>query len=64
MFRISAETCRRFTLAEILIMSAINVATIHVEFAGRVSPAITPTARRARSLNHCLQTHVRKAVQL
>lgn len=26
MFRITAETCRRFTLAEVLIMAAINVA--------------------------------------
>jgi hypothetical protein len=28
MFYITAETCRRFTLAEILIMAAINVETI------------------------------------
>ncbi len=27
MFRISAETCCRFTLAEILIMAAVNVET-------------------------------------
>lgn len=26
MFRITAETCRRFTLGEVLIMAAINVA--------------------------------------
>jgi len=25
MFRITAETCRRFTLAEVLIMAAMNV---------------------------------------
>lgn len=28
MFRISAETCRRFTLTEVLIMSAMNVETM------------------------------------
>jgi len=28
MFRISAETCRRFTLAEVLMMAAMNVATV------------------------------------
>jgi hypothetical protein len=26
MFRITAETCRRFTLAEVLMMAAMNVA--------------------------------------
>ena len=28
MFRITAETCRRFTLAEVLIMAAMNVAPV------------------------------------
>jgi hypothetical protein len=28
MFCISAETCRRFTLAEVLIMAAMNLETI------------------------------------
>ncbi len=28
MFRISAESCRRFSLAEILIMAAVNVETV------------------------------------
>ncbi len=27
MFSITAETCRRFTLAEVLIMAALNVVT-------------------------------------
>ena len=28
MFCITAETCRRFTLAEVLIMAALNVKTV------------------------------------
>ena len=28
MFCITAETCRRFTLAEVLIMAALNVETV------------------------------------
>jgi hypothetical protein len=32
MFRITAETCRRFTLAEALIMAAINVETLCLTF--------------------------------
>jgi hypothetical protein len=33
MFYITAETCRRFTLAEVLIMAAMNVATVRSDSA-------------------------------
>jgi hypothetical protein len=33
MFYITAETCRRFTLAEILIMAAMNVETFRLDSA-------------------------------
>ena len=47
MFYITAETCRRFTLAEVLIMAAMNVVeTMHLASAGRVSPAIVATQSR------------------
>jgi hypothetical protein len=35
MFSITAETCRRFTLAEILIMAALNVETIGSQSSAR-----------------------------
>jgi hypothetical protein len=38
MFCITAETCRRFTLAEVLIMAALNVETIGVASAERMRP--------------------------
>jgi hypothetical protein len=34
MFNISAKTCRSFTLAEVLIMAAMNVETIRLASAG------------------------------
>jgi hypothetical protein len=38
MFRITAKTCSTFTLAEILIMTAMNLETIHPASADRVRP--------------------------
>ena len=36
MFRITAETCHTFTLAEILILAAVNVETIRLDSAPAV----------------------------
>lgn len=41
MFRITPETCRRFTLAEVLIMAAMNVA-----------PALIGTEKGERTICH------------
>jgi hypothetical protein len=42
MFRITAETCRRFTLAEVLMMAAMNVA-----------PALIATDKGERTIWPC-----------
>ena len=64
MFCISAETCRRFTLAEILIMAAINVETIRMGSDGSVRPKTTATQRGYFSASHSLRIAVRKALQV
>ena len=51
MFRITAETCRAFTLAEVLILAAMNVETMHVASAGGPSRASLATQKRALSLS-------------
>lgn len=64
MFRITAQTCRSFTLAEILILAAMNVETVHLASAGRVSPAMSGNAE-TRSLSQSLsRVTLGKAVQL
>ena len=62
MFRITTETCHAFTFAEILILAAMNVETIHLASAGRVSPRTTETQRGYLPASHSLLT-VRKALQ-
>ena len=39
MFRISTATCGAFTLAEVLIMAALNMENMRLATAGQVSPA-------------------------
>ena len=63
MFRFSAETCNRFTLAEILIMAAVNMETTRSESGGRVRSA-TAARQIGRFFNDFLRTKVRKALQL
>jgi hypothetical protein len=46
MFRITAETCRRFTLAEVLIMAAMNVETIRPTSATRALAKTAATQQR------------------
>lgn len=50
MFRITAETCRRFTLTEVLIMSAMNVETIPETQRVRICPN---SETMLNSLAHC-----------
>lgn len=45
MFRITAKSCRRFTFAEVLIMTAMNVETIRVASGDR-GRSNTATAQR------------------
>ena len=63
MFRISAETCRSFTLAEILIMGAMNAETIRMGLGGG-RPNIPVTQRGSFSARHSLGVRVRKALQM
>jgi len=49
MFRITAETCRRFNLAEVLIMAAMNVETICPTSRGRMR---SDTAAAESSAKH------------
>jgi hypothetical protein len=55
MFSITAESCRRFSLAEILIMAAMNVETTRLPSGGGVR-SVTAATR------HFLRTEVRKAL--
>ena len=64
MFRITAETCRSFTLAEILIMAAMNVATIRMGSDGTARPKTTAKQRGHLSANQSLRANVRKALQV
>ena len=54
MFRITAETCRSFTLAEILIMAAMNVETIRMGSEGAVRPKTAATHSGYLSASHSL----------
>ena len=63
MFCIRAETCRRFTLAEILLMAAMNVESTRLAAEGQVRPKTT-TQRGYLSATQVLRTKVRKAVQV
>lgn len=50
MFRITAETCRAFTFAEILILAAMNLESIRMGSEGTVRPK-TMAAHRGVSLS-------------
>ena len=63
MFCVTAESCRRFSLA-ILIMAAINVETIRLASGGRVRSVTAAAQRRYISASDFLCTKVRKALQL
>jgi hypothetical protein len=63
MFSITAESCCRFSLAEILIMAAINVETTRLAPGGRVRSATAATQRGYFSASHFRRTKLRKALQ-
>ena len=64
MFRISAETCRRFTLAEILMMAAMNVEPTCLACGGRVRSVNAATQRGCLSDSHIVRIGVHKALQV
>ena len=61
MFCITDETCRRFTLAEILILAAMNVRTVNLESERVVRRE--SVAAQSRS-GHLVRRTVRESVQL
>ena len=62
MFQITADTCRAFTFAEVLIMAAMNVETLRVSSEDRVrTNAVAAQSKYAR---HVVRTGVPKAPQL
>ena len=63
MFCITAESCRSFSLAEILIMAAINVETTRLASGGRARSATAATQRGYFSASHFRRTKLRKALQ-
>jgi hypothetical protein len=64
MFCITAESCRRFSLAEILTMAALNVGTTRLASRGRVRSVTAAKQRGYLSASHFLRIKVRKALQV
>jgi hypothetical protein len=64
MFRITAETCRTFTLAEVLILAAVNLESARLGCESNVRPGMVTTQTRHRSASHFIRMAVRKALQL
>ncbi len=63
MFRITSETCRAFTLAEVLILAAMNMESTRLAAEGQASPK-TVAQRGYFSTTQVLRTEVRKALQV
>ena len=51
MFRITAETCNAFTLAEVLIMAATNIESNRLSCEGRVRT--NEAAAQSKHVRHC-----------
>jgi len=64
MFRITAETCRAFTLQEILILAAMNVETNRLASGGWIRRKTAGTKRGCLSARYFVRTRVRKALQV
>jgi len=64
MFRITARTCRTFTLQEILILAAMNMETIREASAGGTRRKTAGTKRGCLSASHFVRIRVRKALQV
>jgi hypothetical protein len=63
MFCITAETCRRFTLAEVLLMAAMNVESTRLVAEGQARLKTTEQ-RGYFSATQVLRTEIRKALQV
>jgi len=63
MFRITSETCRAFTLAEVLILAAMNMESTRLAAECQVGSK-TAAQRGYLSATQVLRTEARKAVQV
>jgi hypothetical protein len=63
MFRITSETCHAFTLAEVLILTAINIESTRLVAEGQARPK-TAEQRGYFSAIQVLRTEIRKALQV
>lgn len=62
MFQITAETCRAFTFAEVLIMAAMNLESIRLSFESRGHAS--SSAGQSKHVRHVVRTKVPQAPQL
>jgi hypothetical protein len=62
MFQITAETCRAFTFAEVLIMAAMNIESVRLRSEGRAGA--NGAAAQSKNARHVVRTGVPKAPQL
>jgi len=62
MFQITAETCRAFTFAEVLIMAAINLESLRLSPEGRIRA--NGAAALSKYARHVVRTGVPTAPQL
>jgi hypothetical protein len=63
MFPITSETCHAFTLAEVLILAAMNVESTRLVTEGQARPK-TAEQRGYFSATQGLRTGIRKALQV
>jgi hypothetical protein len=63
MFCITSESCRRFSLAEILILAAMNVESTHLAAEGQVRSKTAPQRGKV-SATQLLRTKVGEALQM
>jgi hypothetical protein len=62
MFQITAETCRAFSFAEVLIIAAMNVESVRLSAEDRVRA--NGAAAQSKYARHVVRTGVPKAPQL
>ena len=63
MFRITSETCRAFTFAEVLILAAVNMESTRLAADGQARPK-TAEQRGYFSATQVFRTEIRKALQV
>ena len=63
MFRITSETCHAFTLAEVLILAAMNMESTRLVAEGQARPR-TAEQRGYFSATQVLRIEIRKALQV